>query len=265
MRDVFRRIFGGGDGNGTSGGAQAANSPVHVVDPHACSFPNLPPIPHNRKSNRHYPPGHAGETKIGGISVYSITTPRFVDKDILAVNLRPEEFQSHFSDPQGGAPVRVGQLPNNRHVILQIGWLGGAQACAEMIKKDRGIEPNVPLLKTAHFTDIGDLRIDLMRAGLQVDIRQFDTSRFSLPDNLRPLEAFNILNRTVKDHGPIILSLEHGTRSHALIMDGLNGHAVSVRDPFHGWSIEVSEQAFTAQLGTRVKYLTIAPNSGKSS
>ena len=52
------------------------------------------------------------------------------------------------------------------------------------------------------------------------------------------------LEECLKKHGSAIVSVDSGAGGHAILVDAINKSSVRIRDPYHGWEVEVALEAF---------------------
>ena len=52
------------------------------------------------------------------------------------------------------------------------------------------------------------------------------------------------LQECLKKQGPAIVSVDSGAGSHSIILDALSESSTRIRDPYHGWEIEITLDAF---------------------
>lgn len=258
MLERIAKIFGAG----AAGPIDSQPKSVFSITPQAdLTATQLPKCPDDRKSERCFPKGSVADTRIGTRILNATQQSLFNDSEILNVLLRPEEFNLYYADPRGNNfhPIKGGELQENRHMLQQIGWRGCVQTCVEMIKLDHGLTPNVPALKDATFRPSKEAVNDFARAGLQSTLQEVRLNKMSVSEEHKPLAALAVLESALKTSGPLILSLSTEVGEHALILDTLDlkNSSACVRDPFHGWAIEISLDALKARFKLGFDYIAV--------
>jgi len=87
-----------------------------------------------------------------------------------------------------------------------------------------------------------------------------DCESFNLIDHHK---NFSILQSLVKDHGPIILYLKKENKY--VILDAIEDSKVTLRDPYHGWKLDISKDTFLYQLPSKCLVIKSIPKEDTSS
>lgn len=131
---------------------------------------------------------------------------------------------------EGAKPVEVKYTANERPIIQQQATRGCAYAAAVMLMyqhNKRSFSVN-----TLISTNLGDSLISqaLSSAGL-----------FPFKTRFANLEE---LARAVNRDGSAIVSVSFATGAHFVIVDAVTDTSVLIRDPYHGWEVEIRREAF---------------------
>ncbi|USE38021.1 cysteine peptidase family C39 domain-containing protein [Endozoicomonas sp. SCSIO W0465] len=58
------------------------------------------------------------------------------------------------------------------------------------------------------------------------------------------------LTSAVKQDGPAIVTVNNGMGLHSIVVDAVTDTSVLIRDPFHGWEVEIGRAAFAKSWDT---------------
>lgn len=196
-----------------------------------------------RISIRSFPRGGLNDTMytVPGERNYEHETKAkvFADSEILAVHLRPEEFDLRLVE--GGDHVPFGRY-DQRSVMQQIGWRGCVATSTAMLILDAGKVPS------AHTIAMGNLSSDELVEHMlrSVGLKMFKVTLAHRPEG----EALDILSQMTRFNGPAIIDLDCEVGGHVVVLDQLDlkSNRARLRDPFHGWAISVSADALLKRL-----------------
>ncbi len=148
----------------------------------------------------------------------------------------------------------LAKTEDGRHIVLQPAVASCVIASASMLALDKGIDPKKidwDEVSTTHFST-GDRAIRFLeKAGLACSNTKLDFSNMD--------QAIRTLQERIKEHGSGIIEVgnrktaegqEIGIDGHAIVLDeiSLEDQYALIRDPFHGWSIKISLDAFKGYL-----------------
>jgi hypothetical protein len=190
-----------------------------------------------------------GSTYLKDSSGYLI----FQNREILRVNLRPvEEFPQLYKD------LPVGITDDGHHVIQQSGMQGCVGAATNMILMDFNRPPDLNHQYTSHFDNDETIVSVVQRAGLRAQVVALPTlytAGAAARDQAGRLEVSALQARSLEEltsHGKgVLLSLSSEIGGHQVVLDRFStvtGRA-TVRDPLHGWSIDVEHTAVLQRIG----------------
>ena len=153
----------------------------------------------------------------------------FEDKEIIKVH--PLRNANHDF---GSDVVRCGQL--FKTVILQQGTTSCTQAVAAMLLLDNNKNIEEDYLSGSHGSN-KDIIQDLKDKGLQ-------PLEYS-PKNIQEIKT------------PSIVTLNIDGNGHVVIVDDIKKDAVTIRDPYHGWMVDVEKESFTKAVVLKEKAIFV--------
>lgn len=187
----------------------------------------------------------------------------FQNRDILRVNLRAKgEFPASFE----GLPVGVAD--SGRHVIQQSGMQGCVGASTNMVLMDFGRKPDLEWQRSSHFDNESHILAALQRAGLQaelISIPRRHTPPRGIEDRIKVLSSLDAqaesLERAAGSGNPVLLALSCEVGGHQVVLDAFSRerNRATIRDPLHGWSIDVSCAAVLARFGSSTAIVVSDP------
>ena len=214
------------------------NTPFHTVkrqsstsDP-LCHHPVFEKA-HKSPGPRQYPPISASDTvryvKGKPQSVHGQITV-FNDDEIIEV--------CPISESKTINDVKITfTQEGHKAVIQQQATRGCTAAAATMLMVDHGKDPDSQYLSLTNLGDESSMAQAIQKAGLMPRVQK-------VQNNLRSLRD------AITKHGPAVVGIQEGG-SHVVVVDEIseNLDKVRLRDPYHGWAIVVSGEAFTKRLG----------------
>lgn len=131
-----------------------------------------------------------------------------------------------------GSGIYVSYTHNGKAIIQQQATRGCTAATAAMLILDNGIIPNLQELKTRNLGNTSDQHRDIENAGLSCCIS--------------PAKDLAELQNLILENDSCIVSVSGKLGGHVLIVDEVSqDHSkIRLRDPYHGWEITVSSEAF---------------------
>ncbi|NGX43378.1 MAG: hypothetical protein K940chlam7_01675 [Chlamydiae bacterium] len=149
----------------------------------------------------------------------------FLDEEILHLhNVKKTE------DLGAGVVAKISE--SGKNVIQQRGARGCTAAVAAMLIRDRGGTPNVKAMDQRSLAGSGEICLDIRNAG-------FTPIHTERVDNLEHLK------RLLEENGSAIVDInDKRIGSHVIIVDEIRDEDVRIRDPYHGWEISVTLDAF---------------------
>ena len=224
-------------------------------------------------SLREYPVGSYIDTMVGDLQTGEVTHVNdpsgyliFQNRDVVRVNLRAVgEYQQHFHD------LPFGKTDDGRHVIKQSGMLGCVGAATNMILMDYGCAPDLRRQYESHFDDDEAILRTLAAAGLRGEVVKVPRPVYNgdrSTGSERTLESIEgevkFLERITAHGRGALLSINSEIGSHEIVIDrfSLADNRVTVRDPLHGWSIDVRPRAILSRLGFGAAVIVTDPRRG---
>lgn len=139
-----------------------------------------------------------------------------------------------------GDNITADRTDNGKIVILQQAKRGCTAAVAAMLIHDAGKSVNLNSLRNTNLGNTGSIKRWISEAGLIPKV-----TKLSLQDTTSD-ELLNRLQKLIESRGPAIVSTGNDIGSHVIVVDEINTKAGSVRlrDPYHGWAITVTKEAF---------------------
>lgn len=132
-------------------------------------------------------------------------------------------------------------------IFQQLSTRGCTAATAAMFILDRGKIPDLQSMKSRNLGNDEDQIRDIKNGGL-TPLTQFATTL---------IELKNLLEQC----GPAIVTLQGKLGNHVVIVDEVNDSLqVRLRDPYHGWEITVTKEAFLEEWKTG-KIIQLLENS----
>ena len=185
---------------------------------------------------RRYPPGSITDTILGGRYKNDLSNSSlalFKTNEILSVITSPYE--------------KTKVTPYGTHLVPQVGMRGCSAACTEMLVLDHGGDADSEYLRTSNLGNSRSIIDRLAKAGLKAVETKFDGQNVVFT-----------LQEALKQHGPLILTIGNlgpnakmcgDIAGHDLILDKIipARNSAIVRDPFHGWQVEVLISAIVRQ------------------
>lgn len=129
-------------------------------------------------------------------------------------------------------PMEIGFDHKGRSIIQQQAIRGCTAATAAMLIVDNGGNFNVSILQGRSLADNGRILQDIQDANLRGK-KAIETR----------VENLKELSEQIKKNGPAIVSIDNNG-SHSIVVDEISDNGVRLRDPYHGWSITVTKEAF---------------------
>lgn len=208
--------------------------------------PNVLPI------ERSYPPIGALEGTVtkklpDGTRVIVSEFPHglaFQDHEIKRVIVK------HLPDPE------IARTQDGKVVIQQQGARGCTTACTTMLLADHGKPIEWELLQ---FADLGD-NDAMIREIKKGELQEIETNVTSMEE----------LRTAILKDGPAIVTVNLGFGGHVIIVDDISADfkTAILRDPYHGWQIEISGDTLRKSAGYGVRldfHKIIQIHSGASS
>jgi hypothetical protein len=125
-----------------------------------------------------------------------------------------------------------------KYVILQQGTASCIPSSVAMLILDRGGKPEYDTIRDIHFATKKDAIAWLQTAGFSTKITKL------LGTSTNKLQT---LSTCLKEYGPGALEVfeDNGIGGHEIVLDGisLERRTATIRDPFHGWQIDIQLSA----------------------
>lgn len=152
----------------------------------------------------------------------------FLDEEILEVH----EAKTTVS-LEG---ISIYQTQSGKWVVQQQSTTGCTAAVTAMILKDHQKDFNVDELFKRTISPEERILSDLANAGLRVISEPFLTT-----SGVDPIAH---LKQLIDKNGSAIVSFDRDVGGHVIIVDAITELGVVLRDPYHGWAITVTHNAF---------------------
>lgn len=168
------------------------------------------------------------------------------DDEIRRVNLHPRDFDRVIAVEDvrryAIAEIPYGMTPDGKTVMQQVGWWGWGAACYAMLAMDHGREPNVDFIITNNTSRMSSLRGRLSRLDLKAT-----PARVIKSDSRETAQGIELV---IQAFGPGILKVSGETSGYTIILDAisLKENTATIRDPFHGWSIDTTAEAVLSRV-----------------
>ncbi len=153
----------------------------------------------------------------------------YLDHEILTVHqpIRTE----HIQESEKFKPIEVKYTCNGRPIIQQQATRGCTYAAAAMLLHQHHRTFSISALKTTNLGDDRLIRRALSTAGLT-------------PIKTRCSNLEKLANAVSKRGSAIVSVGRCKSGGHVIIVDAVTDTSVLIRDPYHGWEIEISRGAF---------------------
>lgn len=128
--------------------------------------------------------------------------------------------------------VLIKYTKNNKAIIQQQATRGCTAAVAAMLILDNGGTYGANNLRNCNLGDDDNMIRDIQRANftpVKTDVAKGD------------LDA---LDQLIKQNGSAIVTVQSGIGGHVVVVDEITSEKVRLRDPYHGWEIDVNREAF---------------------
>ncbi len=168
--------------------------------------------------------------KIVGRSTKHNETVLFHDSEIIEV-VKPVKKTTL---KQRHCAVDAKFTASNKAVILQQALRSCGQTCVAMRALDLAVKPNLSGVL------YGDLSNNQRRKALieELDLEATQQTFSASKDYLDQLKD------AINEFGPAIIAISSEIFGHCIIVDKVKETTVEIRDPYHGWKIEITKEAF---------------------
>lgn len=160
------------------------------------------------------------------------TEKLFTDQEIL--KLHPSIRRVDI-----GNNIQVDIVENNKVVIQQQATRGCTAAAAAMLIHDAGKNVDLSSLQQTNLGNTKSIVSSIEKADLTPVVTELNTTNNSK-------ELLKQLQQLLRKNGSAIVSTSHDIGSHVVVVDHIsdNLNEVRLRDPYHGWDITVTKEAF---------------------
>lgn len=190
--------------------------------------------------NRQYPYA-AGPAAIG--------SKCFNNAEIIR-QYRPSGVSMPFSDDPDTV---IFHFPGNKNVVFQQASNGCTAGASCMLALDHGRVLDINVMRARNLSPIERCEEDLRSVGLEVET----TPGFEIYDDFRLSFSKTRLADDMAANGPCITVIQDAGANvaHAIVIDAVNlqDNTATIRDPWHGWMIDVNLDALITRLNTRVQ------------
>lgn len=189
-------------------------------------------------NQRRYPPRASCDTvrfEHGQlVSAHPEKIDLFKEEEIIAL---------HPAQSQNVDGLRV-HLDDKRRIVIQQQAVRGCTAAAvSMLTYPKYKKIDVNYLRR---TNLGDTRT------MQAKIREFGLASHVTKLNLKQSKEklLECIQKSLQTHGSAIVSIAGEIGGHVVVVDEIseNRQTIRLRDPYHGWAISVTQEAFCQRL-----------------
>jgi hypothetical protein len=125
----------------------------------------------------------------------------------------------------------VATTKNNKHVILQQALRSCVPTCVGMLLLDAGKTPEFKAIERVDLATASQAEFWIKSSGCEPKVTKLQN------------DVIPVLSQCLKQDGPGIIFVEDSVLGgHAIILDciDLENNTATIRDPFHGWMIDIS-------------------------
>lgn len=194
----------------------------------------------SQELNYRHSPYEAGPTLAGGSVFHSHEIVR---------GYNPSGISIPYSE---SLDTIVYHFPGNRHIIFQQAANGCTAGASCMLALDHGKRVNIDVMRVRQPSPITQSELDLLDAGLNLDT--------TLGEQLYDVQArsFSKMKLAIDlvTKGPCVTAIQDNGANvgHAIVLDAINlqDNTATIRDPWHGWMIDVNLDALILRLNNKV-------------
>ena len=156
--------------------------------------------------------------------------------------------------------IEVKYSQNNKPIIRQAATRGCTAAATAMLICEHKKNVNLAYLKSRNLGDDEDMITDIQRAGLRPILTPCNTlmadrntshgyfgrisnALYTIYNRIQ-CNSLDKLKEAIKNNGSAILCVDKGIGGHVVVVDHITNTHVRIRDPYHGWEIDVSRKDF---------------------
>jgi hypothetical protein len=186
--------------------------------------------------SRKFPPLSAVDTitfKNGRFrSVHPEGVKFYRDNEILILHPSTREINL-------GSNIKAHLTDNGKVVIQQQAARGCTAAAVAMLVHDARKSINLNSLRSTNLGNTDDIKHWITKAGLTPQV-----TTLSLKD--APDDLMHSLQKLIHDYGSAIISTDNDIGGHVIVVDtvSIDLSFIRLRDPYHGWAITVTREAF---------------------
>ncbi|MFH1654775.1 MAG: hypothetical protein ABIE74_12095 [Pseudomonadota bacterium] len=162
--------------------------------------------------------------------------PFIGNSEITYMNCHPDD---HVIQAKYHYPLRYGKTEDGRHVMQQLGTRGCVAASYAMLALDQGVEVNWQFVMNADLARMDGTITLFEQGGLFAFSERLPHKVYS--DEARAKKIKGLTD----DFGPALIGIGGEIGSHCVVLDSisLSAERAIIRDPYHGWSIEITLKA----------------------
>lgn len=234
--------------------------PLERVNPTPGGNCTIVMLPINEVEDK-YQTGHDQDRfeKVAGLKqtkAVSIHDPfgdsQFIDDDeIISVEMAPKDHKRYVED------IAYGVTEDGRHVLQQPGMRACVATTVAMLTLDHNANFDVDWVSTCNLSNLKEAETEFGYYGLRTQIfkQMFSNNRELLCQLVKLLEK----------NGPGIVSVNGELGGHVIIVDkiDLENKKVLIREPWHGWSIEIKLSALIKRMPKILEVLQVIPTTEK--
>lgn len=157
---------------------------------------------------------------------------------------------------------KIKKAPNGKTVIQQQALRGCTAGVSAMLIADHGKQPKLGEMQQRDLGEDVDVILDIRDAGLKEKVSNLTdkeqkpvyvtnamsyAERKKIQEKIRcSLSLISELKKLIEEHGSAIVSIHGEIGGHVIVVDAIDDDLTCaiIRDPFHGWMITISMDAF---------------------
>lgn len=152
----------------------------------------------------------------------------FEDSEILKVH---EVSSRVFLGNNGSLPVYADKNSLDQHIIQQLSKRGCSAGVSAMVILDHGKTPSIENMSRRNLGTDRDIMRDLNEVGLHPTLKRIG-------------KEMEKLIECIETDGPTIVTIQCEIGGHCILVDEIHESYVRIRDPYHGWNINITRNAF---------------------
>lgn len=142
---------------------------------------------------------------------------------------------------------------SGKAVLQQQSVRGCTAACVEMLRADQGFRVDWNRMKAMNLGTNETMSAQLRLSGIELKVCE--------------RVSFDALQDLLNKYGSAIVGVQTDIKAHAVILDRINlkEKYVDLRDPYHGWAVRVTLEAFQKAIGSHTETIQALPSTATRS